>query len=88
MHNNHIFLTWTQFDQYGSFNPADSSIILFSRSFDQGETWSEAKRINQHAGGASTATIPWKVPPQQWGLTANCMWCGPARRTDLRSFIR
>ncbi|MEZ5053115.1 MAG: T9SS type A sorting domain-containing protein [Chitinophagales bacterium] len=49
-HNNHIFLTWTQFDQYGSFNPADSSIILFSRSFDQGETWSEAKRINQHAG--------------------------------------
>ena len=48
--NNNIYLTWTQFDAYGSTNPSDSSHILFSRSFDGGDTWSNAKRINKHAG--------------------------------------
>ena len=48
--NNAIYLTWTQFDDYGSTNPLDSSLILFSKSLDGGDTWSEAKRINKHAG--------------------------------------
>ena len=45
-----IYLTWTQFDAYGSENPADRSNILFSKSEDQGESWSPAIAINQISG--------------------------------------
>lgn len=48
--NNTIYLTWTQFDKYGSKNPKDSSIILFSMSKDNGKTWSKPKRISHYAG--------------------------------------
>lgn len=44
--NDNIYLTWTQFDDYGSNNPNDKSIILFSKSTDGGQTWSTAKKIN------------------------------------------
>jgi len=45
-----IYLTWTEFDQYESTNPGDSTYILFSKSIDRGETWSRPIRINQYAG--------------------------------------
>lgn len=48
--NNNIYLTWTEFDKYGSNNTADSSRILFSKSLDEGETWSKPKKINQISG--------------------------------------
>ena len=48
--NNNIYVTWTQFDDYGSSLPSDFSDILFSKSTDAGETWSEALRINQVSG--------------------------------------
>ena len=48
--NNNIYLTWTQFDVYGSEDPDDQSNIMFSRSSDDGATWSEAKSINQLPG--------------------------------------
>lgn len=47
---NNIYITWTQFDDYGSSSPLDSSVILFSKTTDQGATWSTAKRINKYAG--------------------------------------
>ena len=48
--NNNIYVSWTQFDEYGSANENDSSIILFSRSLDASETWSEPIRISETAG--------------------------------------
>jgi hypothetical protein len=48
--NNFIYLTWTQFDLYGSTVPEDSSHIMFSRSEDAGETWTPAIRINKTGG--------------------------------------
>ncbi|GAB1404182.1 hypothetical protein MASR1M74_13610 [Lentimicrobium sp.] len=48
--NNHLYVAWTQFDTYGSTNPADSSIICFSRSEDLGESWSSPIRLNRMAG--------------------------------------
>jgi hypothetical protein len=49
--SNQLYVTWTQFDKYGSKNfPEDQSNILFSTSTDGGETWSEAVRINQLPG--------------------------------------
>ncbi len=47
---NVMYVTWTQFDHYGSNNPQDSSIILFSKSADGGLSWTPAKRINKLAG--------------------------------------
>lgn len=48
--NNNIYLTWTQFDQYGSEDPDHFSNILFSKSTDEGLNWSDAVRINQLSG--------------------------------------
>ncbi len=47
---NTLYCTWTQFDKYGSKNVSDESNILFSKSTDFGESWSEAMVISQFAG--------------------------------------
>lgn len=47
---NAIYITWTQFDKYGTSDKNYESNILFSKSLDGGETWSEAIRINQIPG--------------------------------------
>lgn len=47
---NYIYMTWTEFDKYGSADPADKSRILFSRSTDQGRSWSAATSISQYEG--------------------------------------
>ena len=48
--NNEIYVTWTQFDNYESTAAGDSSIILFSKSTDSGQTWSIPQRICSQAG--------------------------------------
>ncbi len=47
---NNIYVTWTQFDIYGSSEPTDSSNIMFAKSNDGGNSWSPALRINREAG--------------------------------------
>lgn len=63
-----VYITWTQFDKYESKNPKDSSRILFSKSMDESETFSEPVIISDFGGdckdsdstleGATTATGP------------------------------
>ena len=48
--SNALYVTWTQFDQYGSSAAADSSVILFAKSTNGGASWSPAQRINRLAG--------------------------------------
>jgi hypothetical protein len=48
--SNNVYITWTQFDNYGSKAKTDSTNILFCSSFDAGKTWSTPVRINQTAG--------------------------------------
>jgi hypothetical protein len=45
-----VYVTWTEFDSYGSPNPNDSSRIKFSKSTNQGEIWSEAITISDVSG--------------------------------------
>lgn len=61
---NALYLTWTQFDKYESKNPEDSSRILFSSSFDGGNSWSAPVRINQFSGNCadSDSTVEGAVP--------------------------
>jgi hypothetical protein len=47
---NEIYVTWTQFDSYGSSNSLDSTYIMFSKSTDVGLTWSTPVRISKNAG--------------------------------------
>lgn len=48
--SNHLYVTWTEFDLYNSTKPSDKSRILFSKSTDEGATWSEAIAVNQLEG--------------------------------------
>ena len=46
----HLYITWTEFDKYGSRNAEDHSRILFSKSSDFGQSWSEAISISEFEG--------------------------------------
>ena len=48
--NNHIYITWTEFDKYGSTQVSDKSRILFSKSTDFAESWTEAIAISNEEG--------------------------------------
>jgi hypothetical protein len=48
--NNNIYLTWTEFDEYGSNSSQDSSRILFSKSLDGGMNWTTPIRLNKLSG--------------------------------------
>jgi hypothetical protein len=48
--NNEIYVNWTEFDKYGSENPSDKSRILFSKSVDGGNSFSNPIKISQFAG--------------------------------------
>ncbi|MCB9324605.1 MAG: T9SS type A sorting domain-containing protein [Lewinellaceae bacterium] len=85
--NNHIYLTWTQFDVYGSTNPADSSIILFSKSLDGGDSWSAPLRINKVAGDCidSDDTVEGAVPAVGPNGEIYVTWAGPTGLVFNRS---
>ncbi len=77
---NNIYVTWTQFDEYDSQNPNDSSIIMFSRSTNQGQSWTAAKRINKIAGDCidSDETVEGAVPAVGPNGEVYVAWAGPA----------
>jgi hypothetical protein len=74
-----VYLTWTEFDVYGTSNPADSTRILLSRSTDFGLTWSTPVRISDRGGNCRDAdsTVEGAIPavgPQGQVYVA---WSGP-----------
>ncbi|MEI6487809.1 MAG: T9SS type A sorting domain-containing protein [Bacteroidota bacterium] len=77
--NNEIYVTWTQFDVYGSNSPVDSSIILFSKSQDAGLTWTTPKRISSVAGNCvdSDSTMEGAVPTVGPNGEIYVAWVGP-----------
>ncbi|MCF8299170.1 MAG: glycosyl hydrolase [Saprospiraceae bacterium] len=77
---NIIYITWTQFDDYDSHNPNDSSVIMFSRSINQGQSWSPAKRINKIAGDCvdSDSTAEGAVPAVGPNGEVYVSWAGLA----------
>ncbi|MFA4852125.1 MAG: T9SS type A sorting domain-containing protein [Bacteroidales bacterium] len=80
--NNIIYVTWTQFDKYPfpiPADPTDSSIILFSRSIDGGQTWSVPVRINKIAGDCvdSDNTTEGAVPTVGPNGEVYVAWAGP-----------
>ncbi len=76
---NNIYVTWTQFDNYGSHNPDDKSNIHFSRSTDGGESWTEALRINEVSGDChdDDNTVEGAVPAVGPNGEIYVAWAGP-----------
>jgi Secretion system C-terminal sorting domain len=76
---NNIYITWTEFDVYGSSNPADKSNIRFSKSTDFGATWSTALKINNVDGNCVDAsdTVEGAVPTVGPNGEIYVSWSGP-----------
>lgn len=77
---NNIYVCWTQFDKYQSLNPLDSTIILFSKSVNGGQSWSVPVRINKVAGDCqdSDSTVEGAVPAVGPNGEIYVSWAGPA----------
>lgn len=77
--NNIIYLTWTQFDAYGSTFSGDSTHIMLSKSLDNGESWSPAKRINRVGGDCvdDDNTVEGAVPAVGPNGEVYVSWAGP-----------
>lgn len=76
---NEIYMTWTQFDAYNSDAEEDSSIIVFSKSADQGLTWSRPLRISKFAGDCmdNDDTVEGAVPAVGPNGEIYVTWTGP-----------
>jgi hypothetical protein len=87
---NNIYVTWTQFDSYGSTNITDSTHIMFSRSLDGGITWSPAVRIDQHGGNCLDGdnTVEGAVPAVGPNGEIYVSWAGPLGLVFTKSMDR
>jgi hypothetical protein len=86
--NNNIYVTWTQFDAYGTSDPSYFSNIMFSRSYDAGMSWSPAVQINKVSGDCidSDNTTEGAVPAVGPEGQIYVSWAGPAGLVFDRSF--
>ncbi len=77
--SNTLYISWTQFDKYDSKDPEDRSNILFSKSLDDGETWSPAMQINSVSGDCldDDNTVEGAVPAVSADGSVNISWAGP-----------
>lgn len=84
---NEIYMTWTQFDKYASADPRDSSVILFSKSSNQGVTWSDPQRISFYAGDCldNDNTVEGAVPAVGPNGEIYVTWTGPKGLVMQRS---
>ena len=78
-YKNFIYATWTEFDDYGSSSSLDSSRILFSRSTDNGNTWSMPARVSDKGGNCidGDLTIEGAVPTVGTNGEIYTAWSGP-----------
>ena len=74
-----VYLAWTRFDVYGSTDPEHRSQIYFSRSVDQGQTFSMPIRISDTGGDCvdSDNTVEGAVPSIGPNGEVYIVWAGP-----------
>jgi hypothetical protein len=86
---NWIYCTWTQFDNYGSSNPNDSSNILFARSTNGGDNWVGVTRINKLAGDCidDDLTVEGSVPAVGPNGEVYVAWAGPLSFGNYKIFF-
>ncbi len=86
--NNNIYVTWTQFDKYGTSDTNKFSNIHFSKSTDAGETWTVAKKINEVSGDCvdRDETTEGAVPAVGPNGEIYVAWAGPVGIVFNRSY--
>ncbi|PHS65863.1 MAG: glycosyl hydrolase [Flavobacterium sp.] len=74
-----IYMTWTQFDTYGSSSSNCKTKIMFSKSEDAGDTWSQAISINEIDGNCidEDDTVEGAVPALGANGEIYVAWAGP-----------
>ena len=77
--NSIIYLTWTEFDEYESKKPEDSSRIVLARSLDRGASWTEPVRISYFNGDCldNDFTVEGAVPAVGPNGELYITWTGP-----------
>ncbi|MCA9329509.1 glycosyl hydrolase [Candidatus Saccharibacteria bacterium] len=75
----YLYVSWTEFDQYNSKNPEDSSRILFSRSTDGGDSFTYPIKINDLNGDSrdGDSTVEGAVPCVGPNGEVYVAWSGP-----------
>ena len=88
--NENIYVTWTEFDSYGSSSSSHKSRILFTKSTDSGDTWTTPQKINKVDGDCvdEDDTVEGAVPAVGANGEIYSAWSGPAgirfnRSTDF-----
>ena len=78
-YHNNLYIAWTEFDAYGSSDPNDSTRILFSRSTDSGDSWSQPVRISDRGGDCldGDSTVEGAVPAVGPNGEVYVSWAGP-----------
>jgi hypothetical protein len=77
--NGNLYVTWTQFDKYESKLSTDKSLIMFSKSLNQGKTWSNPQVLSKYAGDCldNDNTVEGAVPCVGVNGEINVAWAGP-----------
>ncbi|MDP3149363.1 MAG: T9SS type A sorting domain-containing protein [Ignavibacteria bacterium] len=78
-YKNNLYASWTEFDNYGSTAKGDSTRILFSRSTDQGNSWSTAVKVSDKGGDCidEDNTVEGAVPAVGPNGEVYVAWSGP-----------
>lgn len=87
-YRNNLYISWTEFDHYGSTDTEDSTRILFSRSENFGESWSDPVRISDKGGDCidNDNTVEGAVPTVGPEGEIYISWAGSSRIMFDRSF--
>ena len=81
---NWMYVSWTQFDSYGTNNPADSSRILFSRSTNGGINWIDpGTRLNVLSGDCMDASNTMEGAVPAVGQTVTFMLHGQDQKYGM-----
>jgi hypothetical protein len=75
--DNTLYMTWTEFDKYDSKDPKDKSRILFTKSTDRGESWTDPLPISQKEGNCldGDQTTEGAVPAVSHDGNLYVAWC-------------
>ncbi|MCX6152219.1 MAG: T9SS type A sorting domain-containing protein [Ignavibacteriales bacterium] len=79
IYRGNLYMAWTEFDEYGSPDPRDSSRILFSYSSDQGLSWSQPTIVSDRSGDCfdGNNTDEGAVPAVGPNGEVYLSWAGP-----------
>lgn len=86
-HKGNLYVAWSRFDEYGSKKPEDKTHIYFSRSKDNGKTFSVPHRISENPGDCldKSSTVMGAVPAVGPKGEVYVVWAGPKGLSFVKS---